>query len=78
MPHEDATRVVYENLPYLVVDHEGSGPTVYGPFEPGTEPSLEECTPDRRVTDVDVSASVLGLRPLSPVIPPSSSTLADQ
>lgn len=76
MSHESAVRVVYENVPYLVVEDAGEGPRVFGPFIPGTEPSLAECTPERRVTDPAVVAVVMALRPISPAVPPNASSLA--
>ena len=78
MSHADATRIVHEDLPYMVVDDARAGPTLYGPFEPGTEPSLAECTPDRRVTDQGLRERVIALRPVSPDIPAHASSLAER
>jgi hypothetical protein len=45
--HPEASRVVYNDQPYLVMLREdGSLDRAYGPFGPGTEPSLSECTPE--------------------------------
>ena len=39
-------RVVYDSQPYLVIrDGEGKAAQAFGPFAPGTEPSLAECRP---------------------------------
>jgi hypothetical protein len=78
MTHESATRVVYHDIPYLVVDGGDGGFTVFGPFDPGTEPSLVECTPEREVTDPDLRDEVVALRAVSPDIPPHASSLAER
>jgi hypothetical protein len=78
MSHADATRVVHDDLPYVVVDDERGESTVYGPFDPGTEPSLAECTSDHRVTDQRVRDQVMALRPVSPEIPAHASSLAER
>ena len=78
MTHPDTTRVVLDNLPYLVVQPADGEPTVFGPFDPGTEPSLEECAPERTVSDSAIRDAVLALRPLSPEIPAHASTLAER
>jgi len=79
MSHASAARIVYNDIPYLVVDEpNGRPPTVFGPFDPGTEPSLIECTADRRVTDQQLIDRVIGLRPISPDIPPHASSLAER
>jgi hypothetical protein len=78
MSHADATRIVHDDLPYMVVDDERGESTVYGPFDPGTEPSLAECTPDRRLTDPSLRERVIALRPVSPDIPAHASSLAER
>ena len=77
MSHADATRVVLDDVPYVVVD-DAAGETVYGPFDPGTEPSLAECTPERRVSDESVRDRVIALRSVSPDIPAHASSLAER
>jgi hypothetical protein len=75
--HSDATRVVYENQPYLVLrDEDGNVKRAYGPFTPGTEPSLAACTPDMEVTSAALLAMLRELLPISPELPASEDTLA--
>jgi len=70
-------RVVYDSQPYLVIrDGEGKAAQAFGPFAPGTEPSLAECTPEIRVTDPDVLSTLDALVPLSPELPAHADTLA--
>ena len=78
MSHADATRVVLDDLPYVVVDDARGESTVYGPFDPGTEPSLAECTPERRVSNESVRDRVIALRSVSPDIPAHASSLAER
>lgn len=71
-----AVRVIHENLPYLVVRRDdGAVDRAYGPFTPGTEPSLEDATPDREVGP-DLLAELVELVPRSPTLPPHEDTLA--
>jgi hypothetical protein len=75
--HPDATRVVHENQPYLVLRGEdGNVKRAYGPFTPGTEPSLAACTPDMEVTSAALLAMLRELLPISPELPASEDTLA--
>lgn len=75
--HDQATRVVYENQPYIVVrGADGSGERAYGPFTPGTEPNLAECGPDTEVHDRGLRMTLVELLPLSPELPASEDTLA--
>jgi hypothetical protein len=75
--HPEASRVVYNNQPYLVLTGEdGSAEHAYGPFPPGTEPSLSECTPDKEVHDGALLATLQGLVPISPALPAHEDTLA--
>ena len=70
-------RVVYNNEPYLVVRHgDGSLNRAYGPFTPGTEPNLSECTDERQVTGMHVLAQLAALLPISPELPSHEDTLA--
>jgi hypothetical protein len=78
MTHDSATRVVLDGTPYLVVDDREGPASVYGPFDPGTEPSLDVCTPDRQVTDPALRDAVLDLRSISPDIPAHASSLAER
>ena len=73
----DAVRVVYDNMPYLVIRNEdGSLARAHGPFTPGTEPNLEECSSDNEVRSARLLASLEDLLPISPPLPPSEDTLA--
>ena len=74
--HDDATRVVLDNLPYLLVRDQAGEVTAYGPFSPGTEPSLAECTPDREVRDRSLVMRLRDQVPDSPAIPAHTDTLA--
>lgn len=70
-------RVVYDNQPYLVVTHDdGSLARAYGPFTPGTEPNLDECTDEIRMTSDQLRATLQELLPISPALPSSENTLA--
>ena len=74
---EAAARVVYNNLPYLVIrDADGSLVRAHGPFTPGTEPNLLECNDRNRVESDDLLVELDQLLPVSPTIPPSLNTLA--
>jgi hypothetical protein len=75
--HSDATRVVYDNQPYLVLRSEdGNVERAYGPFTPGTEPSLAACTPDMEVRSAALLGILRELLPISPDLPASEDTLA--
>ena len=75
--HAPASRVVYDNLPYLVeLDADGSVIRAFGPFAPGTEPSLAECGDDNQVRDPKLIATLTRLLPLSPDIPTAGDSLA--
>jgi len=70
-------RVVYDNLPYLVVcQDDGSIERAYGPFTPGTEPNLSECTDEMVVTSQGLRDSLERLLPISPELPSYENTLA--
>jgi len=73
----DALRVVFDNLPYLVVRAaDGTVARAYGPYAPGTEPNLADASPASEVTDPDLLGTLEGLLPLSPELPRTESTLA--
>ena len=73
----DLVRVVYDNQPYLVVRREdGALERAYGPFTPGTEPNLSDCTDEMRVADTRLLASLEDLLPISPELPSNEDTLA--
>lgn len=75
--HPEANRVVYNDQPYLVLPREdGSIEHAYGPFAPGTEPSLSECTPDTEVRERALLATLQDLLPVSPRLPVHEDTLA--
>lgn len=75
--HPPATRVVYRNMPYLVVlDDSGSITRAFGPFTPGTEPSLKECGDDTEVSDTKLIVTLGRLLPLSPPLPAADDSLA--
>lgn len=75
--YPDAVRVVYDNQPYLAHRQEdGSLARAYGPFAPGTEPSLAECTPDNEVHDPALLSALQALLTISPPLPSSEDTLA--
>jgi hypothetical protein len=73
----DLVRVVYDNQPYLVVRRDdGALERAYGPFTPGTEPNLSDCTDEMRVADARLLASLEDLLPISPELPSNEDTLA--
>ena len=75
--HPEASRVVYNDQPYLVLPGEnGAVEHAYGPFPPGTEPSLGECTPDTEVHERALLATLQDLLPVSPKLPAHEDTLA--
>ena len=74
-PH--AVRVVYDNLPYLVMRGEdGSLARAHGPFAPGTEPNLADCTSQNQVTSDSLLATLQDLLPISPTVPSNKDSLA--
>ena len=76
MPTEPV-RIVFNNLPYLVIrSDEGDIERAYGPFTPGTEPNLADCTPDTEVSDGALLADLRDLLPISPTLPTKEDTLA--
>jgi hypothetical protein len=76
--HPPASRVVYRNLPYLVeLKADGSVARAFGPFTPGTEPSLEECSDENQVSDVELIRALTGLLPRSPSLPAADDSLAN-
>jgi hypothetical protein len=75
--HPPATRVVYRNQPYLLeLSADGSVVAAFGPFTPGTEPSLAECSTDTRVQDAELVERLTRLVPISPDLPAAEDTLA--
>jgi hypothetical protein len=75
--HPPATRVIYRDQPYLVeLNADGSVMAAFGPFAPGTEPSLAECGADTQVQDATILDQLTRLVPTSPTLPPSEDTLA--
>lgn len=75
--HPPATRVIYRSVPYLLeLAADGTVVAAFGPFTPGTEPSLAECSADMRVQDVELLAQLTRLVPVSPDLPAAEDTLA--
>ena len=75
--HDNGVRVVFDNLPYLVVrDGEGRLERAYGPYAPGTEPNMADAGPSSQVTDPDLLGTLEALLPLSPELPDAEGTLA--
>lgn len=75
--HPPATRVIYRDQPYLLeLNADGSVAAAFGPFTPGTEPSLAECSAETQVHDVELLDRLTRLVPVSPDLPPSDDTLA--
>jgi hypothetical protein len=73
----EAVRVVYQSRPYLVTRRDdGSLDRAYGPFTPGTEPSLAEVNQAAEVRDETVLAALEDLLPISPALPSRDDTLA--
>jgi hypothetical protein len=69
--------VVCDNLPYLVVRRDDASlERAFGPFVPGSEPSVEECRDQNQVHDRDLLARLDALLPISPTLPASDSSLA--
>jgi hypothetical protein len=70
-------RVVFDNRPYLVTRQpDGSVERAYGPFAPGTEPSMDECGAHNEVNSSATRDALELLLPISPELPPGSDTLA--
>jgi hypothetical protein len=68
---------VYDSRPYLVTRREdGAIDRAYGPFTPGTEPSLAEVGPELAVRDSAVLSALEDLLPVSPLLPSGADTLA--
>jgi hypothetical protein len=75
--HPPASRVVYRNRPYLLqVGDDGASLAAFGPFAPGTEPSMAECGDDNRVHDTRLLDRLERLMPVSPDLPAAEDTLA--
>ncbi len=75
--HPPTVRVVYDNRPYLVVTRDdGSMAHAYGPFVPGTEPSLDECGEHNEVSNGVTLGALSKLVPISPSLRPAEDTLA--
>ena len=73
----EAIRVVYNSRPYLVTRREdGALDRAYGPYAPGTEPSMVEVSPEVMVRDPALLAALEGLLPISPLLPSGADTLA--
>lgn len=76
--HAPTVRVVLDNQPYLLMlDDDGSTRRAYGPFSPGTEPSLAMCSADNEVHDPEVVRRLRELAPQSPTLPDTKDTMAD-
>lgn len=75
--HPPATRVIYGNLPYLLeLNADGSLVAAFGPFTPGTEPSLAECSAETQVHDAELIDRLVPLVPVNPDLPAAKDTLA--
>lgn len=75
--HPSATRVVYREQPFLVeLNPDGSVVAAFGPFAPGTEPSLAECSTDTQIRDAELLERLTGLVPTSRNLPAADDTLA--
>ena len=76
--HPQTVRVVLDNQPYLLVfDDDGSPRRAHGPFSPGTEPGLSQCTTENEVLDPEVVKRLVDLAPRSPTLPSTKDTMAD-
>ena len=74
---QETLRVVFDNRPYLVAMREdGSLDRAFGPFDPGTEPSLAEGGDDNQVNSQALLAELEDLLPVSPSLPANRDTLA--
>ncbi|CAN5578734.1 hypothetical protein BH23CHL10_BH23CHL10_07880 [soil metagenome] len=75
--HPPATRVVYRSQPYLLeLTADGVVVAAFGPFTPGTEPSMAECGADTQVHHADLLHRLTRLVPVSPRLPAAADTLA--
>jgi hypothetical protein len=75
--HPPVTRVVYRDQPYLLeLSADGSVAAAFGPFTPGTEPSLAECSAVTQVRDGELVDRLTRLVPISPDLPAAEDTLA--
>jgi hypothetical protein len=75
--HPPAARVVYQHQPYLLeLNGDGLVVAAFGPFTPGTEPSLAECGPETQVQDAELVDRLTRLLPISPDLPAAEDTLA--
>lgn len=75
--HPPATRVIHRNRPYLLeMNADGSVVAAFGPFAPGTEPCLSECSSDTRVQDATLLERLTRLMPISPDLPAAEDSLA--
>jgi hypothetical protein len=75
--HPPASRVIYRDQPYLVeLNSDGSVKAAFGPFAPGTEPSMAECSADTQVQDAAILDQLVRLVPTSPDLPAAEDTLA--
>ena len=73
----EPVRVVYDNRPYLVMlAEDGSLERAYGPFTPGTEPNVAECSDETQVRSESLLAAIGELVPISPSLPSGNDTLA--
>ena len=70
-------RVVFDYRPYLVTRRDdGSLAQAYGPFAPGTEPAMAECSADNEVRSSATRDALELLMPRSPELPVGGDTLA--
>jgi len=70
-------RIVYDNLPYLVlIGEDGSLSQAWGPFTPGTEPSMAERGEANEVRDAATLAALSKLIPISPSLPAADDNLS--
>lgn len=74
--HPPATRVINRDRPYLLETNAGGSLAAFGPFAPGTEPSLADCSADTQVQDAELLDRLARLLPISPDLPAAEDTLA--
>ena len=75
--HPPVRRVIYQQQPYLVeLDPNGGVVAAFGPFTPGTEPSLAECNASTQVRDAELLERLTPLVAMSPHLPAGDDTLA--
>lgn len=75
--HPPASRVIYQDQPYLLeLNGDGSVAAAFGPFAPGTEPSLAQCSADNQVKDAELLDRIARALPTSPDLPPGDDSLA--